>query len=82
MTQGICKKCKKRPLVDAYTKVATLYCEHNLTGSVFVPIGSKQRWLSIYPISVETFGNYIADVMGRALKGDNKGNNKKAPKYN
>ncbi len=82
MIPGICSECQNRILVDEATKTITTYCEHNKTGALSVPLEGKIRWLSLSPISAETFRNYVADVMGRAMKGDTKGTNDNDITYN
>ena len=79
---GICSECQNRILVDEATKTITTYCEHNKTGALSVPLEGKIRWLCLSPISLKTFRDYVADVMGRAIKGDTKGTNKNDITYN
>lgn len=82
MIPGVCSKCENRILIDEATKTITTYCEHNKTGALSVPLEGKIRWLSLSPISAETFRNYVADVMGRAMKGDTKDNKENDITYN
>ncbi len=79
---GVCRACARLTYEDKTTNVLSTYCRHNMTGSICIPLLDKMRWLSIKPITPESFAKYVGDVMSRALKGDNKGNNKKALKYN
>lgn len=65
---SVCTQCMKNTFLDEKTSVLSTYCRHNETGALCIPILGEMRWLTISPMTIAQFTEYVGSVMSRALE--------------